>query len=60
MQKTALDQFLFILTLPDNIPIIGLLVLVFYLTYLALREGRKNDQLIKQGREDEVLRRMQE
>jgi hypothetical protein len=60
LQKTALDQFLFILTLPDNIPIIGLLVLVFYLTYLALREGRMNDQLIKQGREDEVLRRMQE
>jgi hypothetical protein len=60
VEKTALDQFLTILTLPDNIPIVGLLVLVFYFTYLAFREGRKNDQLIEQGREDEILRRMQD
>lgn len=60
MQKSALDQFITILTLPDNIPIVGLLVLVFYFTYLAFREGRKNDQLIEQGREDEILRRMQD
>jgi len=60
VEKSALDQFLTILTLPDNIPIVGLLVLVFYFTYLAFREGRKNDQLIEQGREDEILRRMQE
>jgi hypothetical protein len=59
-QHSALDQFLTILTLPDNIPIVGLLVLVFFFTYLALREGRKNDQLEAQGREDEILRNMQE
>jgi len=58
--KTALQQFLEIMTLPDNIPIIGMLVLVLFFTYLALREGRKNDQLIEQGREDEILNKMQE
>ena len=59
-QKSALDQFLSILTQPDNIPIVGLMVLIFFFTYLALREARKNDQLIAQRREDEVLKRMQE
>lgn len=59
-EKSALDQFVTILTLPDNIPIVGMLVLVFFFTYLALREGRKNDQLIAEGRQDEVLGRMQE
>jgi hypothetical protein len=59
-QHSALDQFLTILTLPDNIPIVGLLVLVFFFTYLALKEGRKNDQLEAQGRSDEILRNMQD
>ena len=60
MHKTALEQFIEIMTLPDNIPIIGMLVLVLFFTYLGLREGRKNDQLIAQGREDEILNQMQE
>jgi len=58
--KGALDHFLYILTLPDNIPIVGLMVILFFLTYLALREARKNDQLIEEGREDEILERMQD
>ena len=45
---------------PDNIPIVGMLILVFLFTYVGLREARKNDELIAQGREDEVLRKMQE
>jgi hypothetical protein len=58
--NSALDHFLYILTLPDNIPIVGLMVLLFFFTYLALREARKNDQLIENGREDEILDRMQD
>src|SRR5262245_15329878 len=58
--ETAFDHFLHILTLPDNIPIVGLMILLFFFTYLALREARKNDQLIDQGREDEILERMQD
>jgi hypothetical protein len=48
------------LTLPDNIPIVGLMVLLFYFTYLAMREARKNDELERQGRHDEIIGRMQE
>lgn len=59
-QQSALEQFISIVTLPDNIPIVGLLFLVMFFTYLALKEGRKNDQLIAQHREDEILRRMQQ
>lgn len=56
---SPLDQFLTIMFLPDNIPIIGMMVLVFWFTYLGFREGRKNDQLIEEGRRDEVLTEMQ-
>lgn len=59
-QTSALNHFLHILTLPDNIPIVGLMILLFFFTFLALREARKNDQLIEQGREDEILEHMQE
>ena len=55
----AWDQFILILTLPDNIPIVGMMFLVFWFTYLGFREARKNDELIEQGREDEILNDMQ-
>jgi len=57
---TPFAHFMHILTLPDNIPIVGLMVLLFYFTYLALREARKNDELERQGRFDEILGKMQE
>ncbi len=57
---TPWAHFVYILTLPDNIPIVGLMVLLFYFTYLALREARKNDELERQGRHDEIIGRMQE
>jgi hypothetical protein len=57
---SALQHFLHIMTLPDNIPIVGLMVLLFFFTYLGLREARKNDRLIDEGREDEILERMQD
>jgi hypothetical protein len=59
-ETSALDQFLQMMFLPDNIPIVGMLFLVMYFTYLAFREGRKNDELIAEGRRDEVLKKMQE
>ena len=57
---TALEAFFQMMFLPDNIPIVGMLLLVFWFTYLGLREARKNDELARQGREDEILRHMQE
>ena len=58
-EQTALGQFLSILFLPDNIPIAGMLLLVLFFTYLAFREARKNDQLIAEGKRDDVLKEMQ-
>jgi hypothetical protein len=57
---SALAQFFGMMVRPDNIPIIGMLLLVFWFTYLGFREARINDELSAQGREDEILRRMQE
>lgn len=59
MQKTGWDQFVEIITKPDNIPIVGLMFLVLYFTWLAFREGRKNDRLTEEGRADEILDEMQ-
>jgi hypothetical protein len=59
-EKSALDQFLSIMLQPDNIPIVGMMVLVLFFTYLGFREARKNDQLISEGKRDEVLKEMQE
>ncbi len=58
--NTPLAHFIYILTLPDNIPIVGLMVLLFYFTYLAMKEARKNDELERQGRFDEIIGKMQE
>jgi hypothetical protein len=55
----ALGQFLSIMLQPDNIPIVGMMFLVFFFNYLAFREARKNDQLIAEGKRDEVLKEMQ-
>jgi hypothetical protein len=58
--KTGLDQFIEILTKPDNVPIVAMMLLILFFTWLAFREARKNDELIEEGREDEVLKEMQE
>ena len=57
---SALEHFLNILTLPDNIPSVGRMILLFSFTYLALREARKNGDLIEQGREDEIVDRVRD
>ena len=56
----ALRQFLSILFKPDNIPIAGMLVLVFFFTWVGLKQALRNDHLVEQGREDEILKEMQE
>jgi len=56
----AVRQFLHILLQPDNIPIAGMLVLVLFFTWVGFRQALRNDRLIEQGREDEVLKEMQQ
>jgi len=57
---TAFWQFIDILLKPDNIPIAGMLVLVLFFTWVGFRQGIRNDRLIREGREDEILKEMQE
>jgi hypothetical protein len=56
----AIRQFLDILLKPDNIPIAGMLVLVFFFTWVGFKQALRNDRLMEQGREDEILKEMQE
>lgn len=58
--ESGLGHFIHILLLPDNIPIVGMMFLVFFFTWLAFREGLKNDQMIDEGRRDDILKDMQE
>lgn len=53
-----MENFLKILSLPDNIPIVFMLIAVIYLTWLSFSEARKNDKLIDEGKRDQVYRRM--
>jgi len=55
----AVRQFLHILLQPDNIPIAGRLLLVLFFTWVDFGQALRNDRLIEQGREDEVLKEMQ-
>jgi hypothetical protein len=54
------ENFLEILTKPDNIPIAAMIPIVLFYTWWAMSEARKNDKLIDEGREDEVIHRMRE
>ena len=53
-EASGLQNFLEIVTKPDNIPIVAMLILVIFFTWLGLREAFKNDKLIEEGREDEI------
>jgi ABC-type microcin C transport system permease subunit YejE len=55
----ALHQFLGIVTKADNIPIVFMLVLVLFFTWVGFKQALRNDHLIEQGREDEILKEMQ-
>lgn len=57
---TGWQQFVEILLKPDNIPIVGLMILVFFFTWVGLVQARRNDQLLAQGRGDEILKEMGE
>ncbi|HXK27767.1 MAG TPA: hypothetical protein VJ646_05910 [Candidatus Binatia bacterium] len=52
------QNILEIATKPDNIPIVGMLLLVIFFTWLGLREAFKHDKLIEEGKEDEIPNEM--
>ena len=57
-EMTGLQHFLEILTKPDNIPIVGMLFLVLFFTWIGLRQAFKNDKLIEEGKKDEIPKEM--
>lgn len=57
-EPTGLQNFLRILTQPDNIPIVGMLLLILFFTWIGLRQAFRNDKLIEEGKKDEILKEM--
>ena len=57
-EATGLQNFLEIVTKPDNIPIVGLLILVVFFSWLGLKQAFENDKLIEEGRKDEIINEM--
>jgi hypothetical protein len=57
---TGWENIRLIASKPDNIPIIMMVIIFIFATYMALRDGLKHDRLIKQGRKQDVLKTMQE
>ncbi len=58
-QITAWENFVSIISKPDNMPVAGALGLVVLVTWLAMRQAFHNDRLIEEGRKDEILADMQ-
>jgi hypothetical protein len=57
---SGLENLALIASKPDNIPIIMMIIIFAFFTYMALRDGLKHDKLIKQGRKQDILKSMQE
>ena len=54
----AFENLLEIVGKGDNMPIAGLIPIITFFTWLALREAFRHDRLIAQGREEEILDEM--
>lgn len=55
-----LDNLWAIVSLPDNIPIVFMMALVGYFTWLSFAQARKHDRLTREGRADQILKSMQD
>ncbi len=53
------DNFYSIASKGDNVPIIAMLIIVAFFLGWGLREARRNDRLIEQGKRDQILKDMQ-
>ena len=58
VEESGLYYFMEIVSKPDNIPIVGMLILVLFFTWVGLRQALRNDRLTDKGREDEIPERM--
>ncbi|MBI2981949.1 MAG: hypothetical protein HYY44_06635 [Deltaproteobacteria bacterium] len=53
-----MENFLKIITQPDNIAILIMMACVITTATIAFREIIRNDRLIKEGKKEEIYRRM--
>jgi hypothetical protein len=53
-----MEYFWEILTKPDNLPIVGMLLAVIFCLWVAFRQALKHDKLIAQGKKDDVYSEM--
>ncbi len=53
-----MENFIHIITQPDNIAIVVMLVAVTVCTVFAFREMRINDRLIREGKPEKIYERM--
>ncbi len=53
-----MHHFIHILTQPDNIAIVIMLIATAVCTLVSFREIWVNDRLIKEGKKDEIYKRM--
>ena len=58
-QLTAWDQFVSIISKPDNMPVAGALVLVMVFTVIAMKQALHHDRFIRDGKKDQILEEMQ-
>lgn len=53
-----MEHFFHIISQPDNIPIVGMLLAVLFCLYVALVQAFRHDRLIKEGRREEIYDEM--
>jgi hypothetical protein len=56
--KISMEQFCSVISLPDNVPIAGMLFAVLFCLAVALKQAFKHDRLIAGGRKDEIYDEM--
>src|SRR5687767_5732002 len=57
---SGFENLVLIASKPDNVPIIMMMIIFAFFTYMALRDGFKHDRLTKQGRKQDILKAMQD
>jgi hypothetical protein len=57
-EASGVENFLAIVTKPDNIPIVGMLLLVLFFTWVGLRQAFRNDKLTEEGKKDQIPEQM--
>lgn len=53
------ENFYSIVSKGDNIPIVAMLFIVAFFLGWAIKQGRRNDALIDQGRREEIRKEME-